>query len=192
MSCGRDDPHVVGFDGTPFDFHAEHGAVLSLLTTPTLVVNARMSDMGTADGSWMDAVGIKTSSARVAVVAAAARDGTGCVDVESGDRLLFSSCDTIYTPGNATVGDVALWFFVVNDHSVLQARTSDVLVVCEQAAGTRHLDVSFQLLREVERASGVIGQSLAWRLDDGSMKADADEFVVDDDLFGGAFFMMNN
>lgn len=124
VSCGRDDPHVVGFDGMPFDFHAEHGAVLSLLTTPTLLVNARMSDMGSVDGgSWMDAVGLHTAAgARVSVVATVGHDGTGCAEVKNEEALLFTSCDEHATTGNATVGDVELYFFVAKSHSVLHAR----------------------------------------------------------------------
>lgn len=125
VSCGRDDPHVLGFDGMPFDFHAEHGTVLSLLTTPTLLVNARMSDMGSADGgSWMDAVGLRTAAgARLSVTATVGHDGFGCAEVVNDDNtVLFTSCDEHHTTGNTTVADVELYFVVAKNHSVLQAR----------------------------------------------------------------------
>lgn len=65
-----------------------------------------------------------------------------------------------------------------------------MLVVCEQAAApAMHLDVSFQLLRELDAksVSGVIGQSLAWRLEDSVPEPmPEDEFEVEGGLFDGA------
>lgn len=64
-----------------------------------------------------------------------------------------------------------------------------MLVVCEQAAApAMHLDVSFQLLRELDatRVSGVIGQSLAWRLEDNVPEPMPEDVFVVTGLFDSA------
>lgn len=191
VSCGRDDPHVLGFDGMPFDFHAEHGAVLSLLTTPRLLVNTRMSDMGSVDGgSWMDMVAVRTASgARVSMIAMTDDAGLGCAEVRDEHSVLFSSCNQLLATGNATVVDVGLRFYVTtNGHAILHATMEDALIVCEQAAApAMHLDVSFQLLRELDAkdVSGVIGQSLAWRLEDGVPEPLPEDVFEVDGVFDG-------